>query len=100
MSNSNNARIEVDCNPSITVHRTVPRMVSLKEAARLTGLSELFLRRGFRSGELVGVRCGTSKGGKILLNFDRLVDYLNEHTEQQPENEPEYIAGQIRPVKI
>lgn len=95
----NNAVFAVDCNPSITVNRTVPRMVSLKEAARLTGLSELFLRRGFRAGELVGVRCGTSSGGKILLNFDKLIDYLNSHTEQ-PESEPEYITGQIRPVKI
>lgn len=94
----NNAVFAVDCNPSITVSRTVPRMVSLKEAARLTGLSELFLRRGFKSGELVGVRCGTSSSGKILLNFDRLVDYLNSHTEQV-ENEPEYTTG-IRPVKI
>ena len=48
MNNSNNAAFAVDCNPSITVGRTVPRMVSLKEAAQLTGLSELFLRRGFR----------------------------------------------------
>lgn len=95
----NNPAFSVDCEPCITVSRAVPRMVSLKEAARLTGLSELFLRRGFRSGELVGVCCGTSSGGKILLNFDKLIDYLNNHTEQS-ESEPEYIAGQIRPVKI
>lgn len=94
-----NAVVAVDCKPEITVSRAVPRMVSLKEAARLTGLSELFLRRNFRSGELVGVRCGISNGGKILLNFDKLIDYLNCHTEQ-PENEPKYIAGHIRPVKI
>ena len=95
----NNTSFAVNCNPSITVSRAVPRMVSLKEAAQLTGLSELFLRRGFKSGELVGVRCGTSNSGKILLNFDRLIDYLNNHTEQ-PESELEYIAGQIHPVKI
>lgn len=94
-----NAVVAVDCKPEITVSRTVPRMVSLKEAARLTGLSELFLRRGFRSGEFVGVRCGTSSSGKILLNFDKLIDYLNSHTEQT-ENEPEYVTGQIRSVKI
>lgn len=95
----NNTAFAVDCKPEITVNRTVPRMVSLKEAAQLTGLSELFLRRGFRAGELIGVRCGTSSGGKILLNFDRLVDYLNSHTEQ-PEAAPEYIQGHVRPVKI
>lgn len=95
----NNTAFAVDCKHEITISQVVPQMVSLKEAASLTGLSELFLRRGFKSGELVGVRCGTSSSGKILLNFDKLIDYLNSHTEQ-PESEPEYIAGQIRPVKI
>lgn len=94
-----NSAFAADYKPDISVNRAIPQMVSLKEAARLTGLSELFLRRGFRSGELVGVRCGTPSGGKILLNFDRLIDYLDSHTEQ-PESDPEYIAGQIHPVKI
>lgn len=94
-----NTAFAANRTPEITISRAVPHMVSLKEAARLTGLSELFLRRGFRSGELVGVRCGTPSGGKILLNFDRLIDYLDTHTEQ-PESAPEYISGQIRPVKI
>lgn len=95
----NNSAFAVDCKPEITVSRAVPHMVSLKEAARLTGLSELFLRRGFRSGELVGVRCGTSSGGKILLNFDKLVDYLDTHTETV-EPAPEYSDGKIHPIKI
>ena len=95
----NNTAFAVDCKPEITVSRAVPRMVSLKEASKLTGLSELFLRRGFRAGELVGVRCGTSSGGKILLNFDKLIDYLNSHTENST-SEADYIKGQIRPVKI
>lgn len=94
-----NADFAIDNSPQITISHTVPHMVSLKEAARRTGLSELFLRRGFRAGELVGVRCGTPSGGKILLNFDRLVDYLNSHTEQT-ESEPEHIAGHIRPVNL
>lgn len=89
----------VNCTPEITVNRAVPRMVSLKEAAALTGLSELFLRRGFRSGKLVGVRCGTPSGGKILLNFDRLVDYLNNHTETA-DPAPEYSGGHIHPVNL
>ncbi len=95
----NNVVYAGDFKPEIKFSCAVPRMVSLKEASALTGLSELFLRRGFRSGELVGIRCGTSSGGKILLNFDKLIDYLNSHTEQ-PEDEPEYIKGKIRPVKI
>lgn len=95
----NNTAFAVGCKSEITISRAVPQMVSLKEAASLTGLSELFLRRGFKSGELVGVRCGTSNSGKILLNFDKLIDYLNSHTEQS-ESEPEYISEQIRPVKL
>lgn len=96
----NNTAFEVNCKPpEITVSRAVPRMISLKEAASLTGLSELFLRRGFRAGELVGVRCGTSSSGKILINFDKLIDYLNSHVERV-ESVPECTAGQIRPVKL
>lgn len=95
----NNTAFEVDRKPEITISRTVPRMVSIKEAHNLTGLSELFLRRGFRSGELVGVRCGTPSGGKILLNFDKLVDYLDTHTETA-EPVPEYSDGKIHPVNI
>lgn len=95
----NNTAVAVNCTPEIAASRAVPRMVSLKEAAALTGLSELFLRRGFRSGELVGVRCGTSSGGKILLNFDRLVDYLNNHTETA-DPAPERSDSKIHPVRI
>lgn len=53
--------------------KEIPAMVPLKEAAKLTGLSYDFLRKGCLRGELVHVRCGT----KILLNFDRLIDFLN-----------------------
>ncbi len=89
----------VNCTPEIKFSCTVPRMVDLIEAHRLTGLSIPFLRHKFRAGELVGVRCGVSNNGKILLNFDKLVEYLNCHREQL-ESEPEYITGQIHPVKI
>lgn len=95
----NNTAFSANSTPEITVRRTVPRMVSIKEAHNLTGLSELFLRRGFRSGELVGVRCGTPSGGKILLNFDKLVDYLDTHTETV-ELAPEHLGGKIHPVNI
>lgn len=74
-------------------------MVSLEEAHQVTGMSVPFLRNRFKSGELVGVRCGISSKGKILLNLDRLIEYLDTHTEQ-PENEPEYTKGHIRPVKL
>lgn len=75
-----NPAFAVDCRNEIEMSRNVPRMVSLKEASKLTGLSEIFLRKSFKAGELVGVRCGTSSGGKILLNLEKLIDYLNTHT--------------------
>lgn len=95
----NNTDFAANRTPEITINRAVPRMVSIKEAHNLTGLSELFLRRGFRSGELVGVRCGTPSGGKILLNFDKLIDYLDTHTETV-EPAPEYSDGKIHSIKI
>ena len=96
---NNKTNVAVDDTNRIEVNRYIPKMVSLKEAAKLTGLSEIYLRRGFKTGELVGVRCGTSSGGKILLNLDKLIEYLDTHTEQQ-ENEQTYTGGYIRPVKI
>ena len=96
---NNQTNYAVDDTNRIEVNRYIPRMVSLKEAAKLTGLSEIFLRKGFKSGELVGIRCGTTSGGKILLNLDRLIGYLDTHTEQ-PDNGPTYTSGHIRPVKL
>lgn len=93
-----NANFAIDNSPQITISRPVPRMVDLKEVSRVSGLSVPRLRYGFRSGELVGVRCGTSRSGKILLNLDKLIDFLNSHTEK-PESEPS-IMGQICPVKL
>lgn len=96
----NNTAFAVNCTNEIEISRRVPRMTSLKEAAQLTGLSERYLRNAFIGGQLVGIRSGgNSKNGKILLNLDKLIEYLNEHTEQA-EPEPEYHCGGIRPVKI
>lgn len=78
----NHTDFAFDRKPEITISCTVPRMVGIKEARRITGLLDPFLRRGFKSGEFVGVRCGTPTGGKILLNLDKLIDYLNRHTEK------------------
>lgn len=96
----NNTVFAFDYKNEIEVSRRVPRMVSLKQAAEITGLSERYLRNAFTNGHLVGIRSGgNSKNGKILLNIDKLIDYLNEHTEPVTP-EPEYQYGGIRPVKI
>ncbi len=93
---SSNAAFAVNCNNDIEMSRHVPRMVSIKEAAKITGLSERFLRNAYINGEIVGIRLGgNNKNGKVLLNLDRLIDYLNEHTEQTAEPE----CGAIRPLR-
>ena len=91
----NSTAQELNC---IEVNRRIPKMVSLKEAAKETGLSERFLRNAFVAGQLVGIRSGgNSKNGKILLNLDKLIEYLNVHTEQTEEQPVSY--GVIRPVR-
>lgn len=95
-----NAAYAVECNNGINLSRRVPNMVSLKQAAEITGLSERYLRNAYINGHLVGIRCGgNSKNGKILLNMDKLIDYLNEHTEQV-DTEQEHYNGVIRPVRL
>ena len=50
-----------------------PKMVSLKEASAITGLSYSALRKLCLKGEIVHIRVGT----KFLINLDRLIDKLN-----------------------
>lgn len=52
----------------------VPEMVTIKEASSRTGLSYDFLRKSCLSGKIVHIRIGN---GKFLINFGRLVEWLN-----------------------
>ncbi len=49
------------------------KMVTLKEASSRTGVSYDWLRKMCINGKIVHIRAGN----KYLLNWDRLVDYLN-----------------------
>lgn len=51
----------------------VPRMLTIKETAKETGLAEYFIRQLCISGEIVTVKAGS----KYLVNLDRLIEYLN-----------------------
>lgn len=51
----------------------VPEMVSIREAARRTGLSYDFLRKSCLAGKIVHIRVGT---GKFLINFGWLVSWM------------------------
>lgn len=62
-------------------HDAVPEMISIKEASRRLkeisghgGLSYDCLRKWCLSGKIVHIRVGN---GKFLINWERLVEYLN-----------------------
>lgn len=53
----------------------IPTMLSLREAASRTGISYDALRRLCINHQVAHIRVG-SKGGKFLINFESLIDYL------------------------
>lgn len=57
---------------------TVPRMLTIQQAAEETGLSYGCIRRWCLEKRIVFVRSGT----KYLINLDRLKDYLNGESEE------------------
>lgn len=52
----------------------VPKMVSLAEASKESGLSYDFIRKLCLQNKIVYVRAGV----KYLVNWDKLVEYLNQ----------------------
>lgn len=53
----------------------IPEMLPITEVCkRIPGLSYDFLRKGCLSGKIVHIRVGN---GKFLINFGRLVEWLN-----------------------
>ena len=51
----------------------IPRMVTIKEASAETGLSYDYLRKLCIQGRIVYIRAGA----KWLINFDKLLEFLN-----------------------
>ena len=70
----------------------MPEMVTIVEAAKRTGLAKYFLRRGCLEGKIVHIRAGN----KILINLDRLVEYLNTCTG----NEPNASGTEKKPIRL
>ncbi len=54
--------------------RKTVEMLTLRETAERTGLSYGYLRKLCLQGVIVHIRCGK----KIMVNFDRLAEMLNE----------------------
>ena len=51
----------------------IPEMITLREAASRTGLPYSRLRKLCLQGKIVHIRAGS----KFLINFGKLIDYLN-----------------------
>ena len=62
----------------------VPRMLSVADAARASGLSQYCVRQLLRDGRVRGLRVGR---GKLLVNFDDLCRFLAENFVGGDENE-------------
>ena len=56
----------------------IPRMITIREAARETGLSYKHIRSLCQSGRIVSIRAGN----RNLINREKLIDYLNSGKEQ------------------
>lgn len=54
--------------------RALPRMLTIKETAQVTGLHEHFVRQLVKQNRVTYVKAGC----KTLINLDRLIEFLNE----------------------
>lgn len=54
----------------------IPEMVTIRTAAKKTGFSYDAIRRLCVEGRIVCVRIGSGRG-KILVNMDKFVEFLN-----------------------
>ena len=61
---------------------TIPTMLTIKETSLRTGLSYDALRKLCLKGEIVHIRVGS----KFLINFEKLVDYLNGEGGERHDN--------------
>ncbi len=57
----------------------IPTMLTVREAAKKTGISERYLRQLCREDKIVYVQCGV----KSLINLEKLIEFLNQGEQQQ-----------------
>ena len=56
------------------IKTSVPKMRTVTNAAKETGLSEYTIRRLAKEGKIVHIKSGK----KLLINLDKLIDFLEE----------------------
>ena len=54
--------------------RALPKMLTIRETAQVTGLHEYFVRQLVKQNRVTYVKAGC----KTLINLDRLIEFLNE----------------------
>lgn len=55
------------------------RFASIKEASRITGLSQYFIRAGCRAGTIPHIMCGN----RYKVDLQRMQDHLDSQTEKR-----------------
>lgn len=70
----------------------VPVMIPLKKASEVTGLSYDRLRKMCVANKIVHIRVGDGAGnkGKFLVNYGKLLDYLNTGDREDPVEDDAY----------
>ena len=58
------------------VKEMIPEMVTIREAAKRTGISYDAIRKLILAGEITFIRIGSGRG-KYLVNLDRFCEFLN-----------------------
>lgn len=65
----------------------IPEMITLKDASQRTGVSYDWLRKLCLQGKIVHIRAGS----KYLLNFGKLIEYLNTGDQEKGEDDNDYF---------
>lgn len=60
-------------NKRITADPTAPQMLTIRELAECTKLSESYIRKLCKTDKITYIKSGV----KYLINYDRFIDYLN-----------------------
>ena len=56
----------------------MPKMLTVKETAQVTNMSEYAIRQGIRSGLYPAIRICANPTGKILINIDAFITAIND----------------------
>lgn len=60
----------------------IPTMLTINEVAQRTGLAKFHIRTLALQGKIKSIRAGK----KILINFEKFIEYLNEDEKQNNSN--------------